>query len=285
MITAANHRRTRLVIVGDYLFDPGVGLISGPSGAHYVCPHLAETLSVMVENAGGVVKHEDLTNWKRVSNHVDDQALGRNVARLKQYFRDCGLPPAYIETVPNQGYRLIAPVYGLTDKPELEPATRTRIVHKPGRFIQLVNEFRERKVCRAMLIYSAVVWLIYEFSDLVIPALGLPDWVLTLVVLLGLLGFPIALFLSWVFDLTPEGLVRDKPRKPAGSQSRSPADIAVDFALIVSAVAICTMLVVSTQAGGEVVEASTESIEQPQAESNHSPGPGDAVGDIFRESA
>lgn len=86
----------------------------------------------------------------------------------------------------------------------------------------LLADLKRRKVFRVMVVYAAVGFVIVETADMVIPALDLPEWVVTLVVVLVLLGFPIALVLAWAFDLTPEG-VRRTPEPvlaPDGDEQR-----------------------------------------------------------------
>jgi hypothetical protein len=79
---------------------------------------------------------------------------------------------------------------------------------------------------------SPVVWLVFQVAEIVVEALLLPDWTLSLVVVLGILGFPIAAVLSWVFDLTPEGVVRDRSHvtQPTVSGTRSRHDLILDYA-------------------------------------------------------
>lgn len=67
---------------------------------------------------------------------------------------------------------------------------------------RFLSELRRRKVTRAAVLYSAVGWVLIEVASVVVPALHLPEWASTLVVVLVALGFPIALVLSWTFDLT-----------------------------------------------------------------------------------
>jgi len=108
----------------------------------------------------------------------------------------------------------------------------------------------ERKVCRSMLVCSIIVWLVFQVSEIVVPALSLPLWVNSLVVVLGILGFPIAAMLSWIFDLTPTGLVRDHGSATTTNArpARNRTDLVFDTVLVASAVAICFMLVVSSTA-------------------------------------
>jgi TolB-like protein len=63
-------------------------------------------------------------------------------------------------------------------------------------------------VFRVGAAYLVVAWLLIEVSDTIFPRLGLPEWTVTLVIALLLLGLPVALFLAWAYELTPEGVKR-----------------------------------------------------------------------------
>lgn len=71
-----------------------------------------------------------------------------------------------------------------------------------------IEELKRRKVVRMATVYGAVVFVVVEVADLVFPALGFPAWMYSFVVVLALLGFPVALGISWVFDLTRDGVKR-----------------------------------------------------------------------------
>ena len=59
-----------------------------------------------------------------------------------------------------------------------------------------------------------------EAADAVLPRLGLPDWSVNLVLALVLLGFPLALVFAWIFDLSPQGVVRTEPVSPEAHHHR-----------------------------------------------------------------
>jgi TolB-like protein len=70
------------------------------------------------------------------------------------------------------------------------------------------EELSKRKVLRAAAIYFAVAWAMVEVVVTIVEQLFLPQWVSTLAVILFVTGFPIAMFLSWTFDLTASGFQR-----------------------------------------------------------------------------
>ena len=71
---------------------------------------------------------------------------------------------------------------------------------------QFWQELKRRKVFRVIAMYAATAFIIMEAGDILLPRLGLPDWTVTLVIVLLAVGFPITVILSWIFDMTPEGM-------------------------------------------------------------------------------
>ena len=75
-------------------------------------------------------------------------------------------------------------------------------------------ELKRRKVFRVMAVYGGVAFVILQVADIALPALGLPEWTLTLILVLTMLGFPIAIVLAWALELTPEGLRKTEQAAP-----------------------------------------------------------------------
>ena len=82
--------------------------------------------------------------------------------------------------------------------------------------MSFVGEIKRRKVFQVAAVYLIVAWLIMQVVDVVSEPLLLPDWFARVVILLLATGFPIALILSWAFDLTPKGVVKDTGRLQRG---------------------------------------------------------------------
>src|SRR5215467_16380488 len=76
--------------------------------------------------------------------------------------------------------------------------------NKPSFF----SELKRRNVYKVAVAYAVVGWLVMQVASTVVPALHLPDTITTAVVVLTLLGFPIALIIAWAFEATPEGIKR-----------------------------------------------------------------------------
>jgi hypothetical protein len=71
-----------------------------------------------------------------------------------------------------------------------------------------IEELKHRNVFRVGIAYAVVGWLLAQVADLVVDAFNMPDSFLQMIIVLLALGFPIALFLAWAFELTPDGVVK-----------------------------------------------------------------------------
>jgi len=73
---------------------------------------------------------------------------------------------------------------------------------------QFFAELKRRKVYRVAVAYAVLSWLLIQIATQVFPFFEIPMWAVRLVIVLLVLGFPVALLLAWAFDLTPEGIRR-----------------------------------------------------------------------------
>jgi len=76
--------------------------------------------------------------------------------------------------------------------------------------MRLFAELKRRNVFKVAAAYIIVGWLIMQAGDTLAPALHLPDWVNSALAFFLILGFPLALFFAWAFEMTPEGIKREK---------------------------------------------------------------------------
>lgn len=71
-----------------------------------------------------------------------------------------------------------------------------------------IEELRHRNVIRVGLAYIIVAWLFAQVADLAADAFTAPEWFMQMLIVVLLLGLPVALFLAWAFELTPDGVVK-----------------------------------------------------------------------------
>ena len=85
---------------------------------------------------------------------------------------------------------------------------------------ELIEELRHRNVFRVGVAYVVAGWLIAQVADLAADAFNAPDWIMQMLIIGLLLGLPVALFLAWAYELTPEGMKKahevpaDAPKDP-----------------------------------------------------------------------
>jgi len=99
-------------------------------------------------------------------------------------------------------------------------------------------ELRKRKVVQVAAIYGAVAWGVTEILVTVVEQLFLPQWVSTLAVVGFVVGFPVAMFLAWIFDITPDGIQR-----VAVTSRRGKAGIAASMVLLIAGTAGLFLLI------------------------------------------
>src|SRR4026208_2356114 len=98
-------------------------------------------------------------------------------------------------------------------------------------------EVHRRKVYRIAAAYIIAAGFIIKIGSAVFPAWELPNWTLRVVVVLLLIGFPIALILSWAYDVTAQGIRATPTVSAPGTHRRRNLILLVATGVIVSAVA------------------------------------------------
>jgi adenylate cyclase len=82
------------------------------------------------------------------------------------------------------------------------------------------SELKRRNVYKVAVAYAVVAWLLMQIASQIFPFFEIPNWAVRLVVLLLIIGFPVALILAWAFELTPEGIKRVEEVSPNESITR-----------------------------------------------------------------
>ena len=85
------------------------------------------------------------------------------------------------------------------------------MAHKTNSFKRFWKELKRRKVIHVITVYAATAFVILELVNMVARPLQLPDWTEAFVIVLLCIGFVIAVFVSWIYDITPAGVKKTKP--------------------------------------------------------------------------
>ena len=85
--------------------------------------------------------------------------------------------------------------------------------------MSIFAELKRRKVVQVATVYAIVAWILVQIVTAIEEPLALPGWVDTFVIVCLGIGFPVAIILSWAFDVTPEGIKVTGKAEPAGRTS------------------------------------------------------------------
>ena len=95
--------------------------------------------------------------------------------------------------------------------------------------------------------YAATAFIIIEAADIMLPRLGLPDWTVTFIIILLIVGFPLTIILAWIFDITPEGIKKTEPVLIAKKKETIPEPVKrrlkiSDGIIVVLVVVVCILI-------------------------------------------
>ena len=107
------------------------------------------------------------------------------------------------------------------------------------------SELKRRNVVRMAVAYCALCWLLLQIADLLMPTFGIPIWVMRALVLLAVLGFPLALLFAWTYAWTAQGLQREVSAEPA-SPSATPLHCAPQVPPIAASIAVLPLVNMSS---------------------------------------
>src|SRR3954464_1360773 len=122
---------------------------------------------------------------------------------------------------------------------------------------RFLGELQRRNVYRVAVTYTVVSWVLIQIATQVFPFFEIPIWAVRVIVLLLILGFPVALIVAWAFELTPEGLKRTEEVPPHESIRRHTGRKMLAIAAVAAAIA----------AGLFIVQISRRSVASPKQDS------------------
>jgi len=98
-------------------------------------------------------------------------------------------------------------------------------------------ELKRRNVYKVAVAYAVVSWLTVQAASILLPTFEAPPWIMKVVVVVLLLGFPAALVFTWAFEITPEGIVRESEVEAGKSITHHTGRKIVAFTAVVAAIA------------------------------------------------
>jgi TolB-like protein/DNA-binding winged helix-turn-helix (wHTH) protein/Tfp pilus assembly protein PilF len=192
------------LLIGDLVLDPGRHRITR-DGQVLDLPKLSfKLVSTLAKAAPNVVSHDQLIAEVWSGEVVSPETVTQRIKLVRQAIGDDAAAPRYIGVVRGAGYQMLANVEEL-------PPEETNVARG------LVAELGRRRVLQVALIYAAIAWSITEVVSFLIEALPVfPEWSKALVAIVFIVGFPVAMFLAWRFDIGPGGIKRTEAASTEG---------------------------------------------------------------------
>jgi TolB-like protein/DNA-binding winged helix-turn-helix (wHTH) protein/Flp pilus assembly protein TadD len=182
--------------IGDLVLDAGRRQVQRGEAVLNLPKLSYQLLLALARAAPNVLTPDELAEQVWSGRIVSPETLTQRIKLVRQALGDDANTPRYIGLVRGEGYRLLVEVEPL--QPEDAGFARN-----------LLAELSRRRVLQVGLLYAAIAWSITEVLSFLLEALPVfPDWSKALVAIVFVVGFPVAMFLAWRFDIGPQGVRR-----------------------------------------------------------------------------
>jgi TolB-like protein/Flp pilus assembly protein TadD/DNA-binding winged helix-turn-helix (wHTH) protein len=202
-------------LVGGCRVEPRLNRVSSADRSVDVDPAHMRVLLCLAARHGEAVDRRELRRHGWPEQGGSDERLREAIVALREAFADKPRHPRYIAPVGHDAYALVAHFEPVERPPEPSttesPVVESRLAVRVNR---LFGELRRRHVFRVVASYLLVMWIVLQVAQVTFAPLRFPDWWMTALTLIAVLGLPIVIALAWTYEITPAGLVVD-----AGSTS------------------------------------------------------------------
>ena len=210
--------------LGDWLIEPAQSRASTTDRVVELDRDPLRLLLVLVARPGEAVDRRTLRTAVWPDERVNDERLRETVAALRAALGENARHPRYIASVGSEGYALIGhlqPVSpGLQDAPGA--AVESGLPQATGRLHSLLGELRRRQVFKVAASYLVGMWIVLQVAQVTFAPLRFPDWWMTALTILAVIGLPIVVVLAWTYEITPQGIMVDAGADGTGVARRLP---------------------------------------------------------------
>lgn len=198
--------------LGDWLVHPDERRISRHDESRELTQDELALLLALAQSGGEAVDRKTLKARIWPDHPATDVELGNAIRGLRKALGDDPRRPQYIRAVPRRGYTLGQRCEPLALALPIEPAAGAIGASKSvsSRLESLVIELKRRHVFRVAGAYLIGIWVVLQVAEVTFEPLQLPEWWITALTILAVLGLPIVLVVAWAYEITPGGIVLDE---------------------------------------------------------------------------
>jgi TolB-like protein/tetratricopeptide (TPR) repeat protein/DNA-binding winged helix-turn-helix (wHTH) protein len=209
--------------LGECLVEPKESRITGPSGDCVLEPEQLAMLLCLARNHGEAVSRSQLRQCAWPHGGGTDQAMRAGIRALREALGGSTHDRRYIVSVGPGSFALVAHFESLpatvsalpTASRPVEPPSPPRRSSLAGRLQRFVVEMQRRSVFKVAGAYLVGMWLMLQVAQTTFEPLRLPEWWMTVLTILAVVGLPIVTVLAWSYEITSAGVVLD-PGLPGG---------------------------------------------------------------------
>ena len=223
--------------LGDLLVEPLKGQINGPAGSAHLPSKATEVLLQLASQPGVLVTRDSLLTSVWGDGQGNQESLSHAISEIRHALNDHAEDPHFIQTLPKRGYRLII-------EPQAVDEQKSSIVPgmwsgSEGAQVGIIENLKQRGVLGTALAYLILGWLLIQIADVVFDQLQFPQVIGTFVTVLVIVGFPIALALSWYLEFRDgRAILDDGPNTRSKRQRFSRTYLSVIGALALASVGV-----------------------------------------------
>jgi TolB-like protein/Tfp pilus assembly protein PilF/DNA-binding winged helix-turn-helix (wHTH) protein len=210
--------------VGEWLVEPQAARLSGPRGEFVLEPAELGVLVALAAEHGEAIGRARLRRAAPPPGGCTDQQLRQTVRRLRELLGGSVRDRRYIVNADHGGFALIAHLELLQSTAVEAGTEEPRSL--AGRVQAFVVELRRRNVLKVGGAYLVGSWIVLQVAEVTFQPLRFPDWWMTALTIVVVLGVPIVTVLAWSYEITPGGIVLDEGVGPGVKLPRARRAIA-----------------------------------------------------------
>ena len=223
--------------VGEWLIEPGASRATDAAGRTVeLTQNQCRLLVALATHRGEPIARRALrdTLWPGAAG--TEEKLRETVAGLRTLFAESARHPRYIASVGQDAYALVA--HFETVAP---PAATPSPPPSAGRLHWMLAELRRRNVVKVAVSYLIGMWIVLQVAEVTFAPLHFPNWWMTALTILAIIGLPIVLVLAWTYEITPQGIVIDPASHGAGVMKLPRARQSLAPAIVVGVAAMAAV--------------------------------------------
>lgn len=195
--------------LGEWVVKPIEGLLEGAQGPRHLQPKTMDVLVCLAAQPGQVVTRDEIIERVWGGAAVSDEPLTRCIHEIRRALGDARGEPGTIKTIPKRGYQLLADVV-VVPQTSAEPTISSASGNE-----SLFWQVTRQRVLWVGAAYAVLAWVFVQLARMAELRMrgeqSVPDWLMPALVVLLLLGFPIAVFYAWVKQIKFDKVGRARP--------------------------------------------------------------------------